>query len=489
MVNVPNDPHGPSPASDLSALSQLAPQLAQTFVSIASDIALVIDDAGVIQNVALGAEPLAEGAQAWVGRAWADTVTGETRRKVELLLTEARAGRVTQRREVNHATDGGHDIPVAYAAVRLGANGPVLAVGRDLRAVSAIQQRFVEAQQAMERDYWRRRQAEARYRMLFQVATDGVLVIDAERHTVLEANRAAAELFHRVSPDWGQQALLAGISSVSRAAVEALFLTARTTGRPGEIRAWLAGDGRSSAPQAADLSATPFSVDGVQQLLVRVRSVDASDEPGAASMRLANFVDRTPDAVAITDAQGRVLMANAAFDALCRDLSGGSAPALAVGHALLSLLGDGQGRLPDVLALAHRQGIVAQRPCVLSVADAPAIEVEVSVAVLAEGDQECLGMTLRRVDQRQASLPVPVRELAPAIGHLASQVGLVSLPELLRETSDLAERHLLEVAVNRSPGDLNQAAALLGIQPNELWVRLRHHGLADDHPQPPGRLN
>ena len=77
----------------------------------------------------------------------------------------------------------------------LGRDGPVLAVGRDLRAVSAIQQRFIDAQQAMERDYWRQRQAEARYRMLFQVATDGVLVVDAEDRlrfrpvTLLRADR------------------------------------------------------------------------------------------------------------------------------------------------------------------------------------------------------------------------------------------------------------------------------------------------------------
>jgi hypothetical protein len=45
-------------APDLGVLAALAPQLAQTFVSIASDIALVIDDTGVIRNVALGDDPL-----------------------------------------------------------------------------------------------------------------------------------------------------------------------------------------------------------------------------------------------------------------------------------------------------------------------------------------------------------------------------------------------------------------------------------------------
>jgi len=476
---VSNAPNRPTDPPDLGVLSELAPQLAQTFVSIASDIALVIDDDGVICNVALGAEPLTGGASHWVGRHWVDTVTGETRRKVEQMLTEARAGRVTQRREVNHHADGGTEIPVAYSAVRLGAKGPVLAVGRDLRSVAAIQQRFVEAQQALERDYWRRRQAEARYRMLFQVATDGVLVIDARSHAVVEANRAAADLFGRVQASWVGQNVLGSISSVSRAAVEELFVTARTSGRAGEIRALLApGEGLAVAPVPADLSATPFSADGSLLLLVRVRVAEVAAEPGAANLRLASFVDRTPDAVVITDSQARVLMANTAFEVLCQDAA--ERPGMPTPHAgqsLLQLLGDARGALPAILAQARHLGIVDQQICTIGCNESARFDVEVSAALLAEGDQECMGLTLRRVDHRQTGLPPQVRQLASAIDRLAAQVGLMPLADLMRETSDLAERHLLEEAIARNPGDLPQAAAMLGIRLEDLWARMRHHRL------------
>ena len=70
---------------DLGALSALAPQLAATFVSVASDVALVIDPGGVITNVALGAEPITSQPGDWVGRHWVDTVTGETRQKIEVI--------------------------------------------------------------------------------------------------------------------------------------------------------------------------------------------------------------------------------------------------------------------------------------------------------------------------------------------------------------------------------------------------------------------
>ena len=92
-----------------------------------------------------------------------------------------------------------------------------------------------------------------------------------------------------------------------------------------------------------------------------------------------------------------------------------------------------------------------------------------------------------------AETPGPAESpLAAAIDRLAAQVGLTTLPELLQETTELAERHLLDAALARTQGDRLQAAQLLGIGVDNLWLRLRHHGL--DQPRgepgsPPRRLN
>ena len=470
-------PKGPAEAPDLGALSALAPQLAQTFVSIASDIALVIDDAGVIRNVArndaLGDDPLAGSSAGWVGRAWSDTVTGETRTKVEQLLSEAQSSGITRRREVNHPTVNGHDIPVAYAAIRLGHKGPVLAVGRDLRSVSAIQQQFIDAQQLMERDYWQRRQAEARYRQLFQVATDAVLVVDAATLEIVDANRAAALLFGRHWTQMIGQPASEGLQGSARAALDELLVTVRTRGRPGEIRTRGMPDA-NGRPLLLDVAATPFRAEGEQLLLVRARAVDA-DVHGAAA-RLAEFVERTPDAVVIADSAGRVLSANPAFGALRQATQPALAQLGAVGQPIGDLLGDPRDQWAAVLAEARRGGLAEMRRVAAGPAAEP-VALEVSIAMLAEGDQECLGLTLRRVDQRLEALPPQVGELAVAIDRLAAQVGLTTLPELLQETADLAERHLLQAALARAQGDRLQAAQLLGIGADNFWLRLRHHGL------------
>ena len=162
---------------------------------IASDVALVIDNDGVIRSVAEGASPLPAACSSWVGQRWVDTASADTRRKVELLLDEIGAIGVSQRREVNHPIVDGDAVPMAWTAIRLGERGPVVAVGRDLRAVAAIQRRFLDAQHEMELDYWQRRHADSRYRTLFQVARDAVLVLDADSFEVIESNEAARSLF------------------------------------------------------------------------------------------------------------------------------------------------------------------------------------------------------------------------------------------------------------------------------------------------------
>ena len=72
--------------------------------------------------------------------------------------------------------------------------GEGVAFGRDLRDSVALQRRLIESQQAMERDYWRYREAETRYRHLFETSPEAVLIIEAATLRIREANPAAHPL-------------------------------------------------------------------------------------------------------------------------------------------------------------------------------------------------------------------------------------------------------------------------------------------------------
>lgn len=455
--------HVPDRAPDLAALSPWASELAQTFVSLDSDIALVIDADGVIRKVAQGRGAPLSSALDWVGRAWVDTVTADTRGKIEKLLAEVTSTGLARRREVNHPSGSGEQVPVAYAAVRLGEGGPVLAAGRDLRAIAAIQQRFVDAQRDMERGYWTARQAESRYRLLFQVATDAVMVVDASSLRILEANRAASQMFDLSLDQLAGRDVLAGFEHHSRGAVEELLTTARTGGRAAELRVRLSGK-----VGAASVAATPFRGAAGMHLLVRVRQGEGPvTHPLDLGRSLARLVDGAREGVVVTDSSGRILAANPAFVDLMRV---GDESALKG-----RLLGERAGLAPadiDALlsavrrhGLAHRAGLALQAP------GAPPVRVDVSAALLTEGDQECVGLMLQ-VTAPGAEAPAIESPLTlPLLTPLAARLGTADLATLLREANALAQQQFIDAALQRSGGDVAAAAALLGITPRSLARR------------------
>jgi len=147
-------------------------------IGAASDITLVMNSDGVILDTAFQSGKLLEAlndSAAWVGQTFEGVVAPDSRAKTASLLQDAMEHGQPRWRHINHGATDGRSIPILYCCVETGGNERMMAFGRDLSAVSALQQRLVNAQQSMERDYARLRDIEERYRLLFQQSSDAVL--------------------------------------------------------------------------------------------------------------------------------------------------------------------------------------------------------------------------------------------------------------------------------------------------------------------------
>ena len=217
----------------------LDPEEAQAAVALvvaAMDVSLVVDRKGVIRELTCGNDDLRDAIDGkWQGRPWADTVTAETRPKIEALLKDAADQAAPRWRQVNHPASQGPDIPISYSAVSVGGSGRIMAIGRDLRPVATLQQRLVNAQQSMEREYAKLRHAETRYRTPFQIASEAVLVVDASSGRVIEANPAAADLLQAPMRRLIGHSLAEHFDDDGRAALESLLAAARVAGRTDEV--------------------------------------------------------------------------------------------------------------------------------------------------------------------------------------------------------------------------------------------------------------
>ncbi len=447
--------------ADLAALASCAPDLAQVFVALSSDIALVISDQGVVLSVAQDPQaPMSVLARGWVGQRWADTVTAGTRRKIEKLLGDVSDTGLARRREVNHANESGGDIPVAYTAMRLGEHGPVLAVGRDLRTVSAIQQRFLSTQQDIERGYWRSRQTETRHRLLLQVATDAVLTVDADTLCILDGNAAATLLLQDGGLPLAGRAAEQQFEAHARPAVRELLWRARATAQPAEIRARLAGSHLS-----VGLMALPLRTAAGNRLLLRARAAEPlSSEALPLEAVLSRLVEGTRDGILVTDMRGQVLGASRGFVRL----ADADDEDQIRGRRLADWLGPAESDVADLLQAVRESGLAQDRPLTLRAQRPEPQALAVTGMLLIEGDQECLGFIVRPTLPAQgAPAGAPLQSTGSAIEALAAALGNAPLPELLRRGEKWLRHHLVQQALARTTSD-DAAARLLGVSASQL---------------------
>ena len=242
--------------------------------------------------------------------------------------------------------------------------------------------------------------------------------------------------------------------------VRELLLSARSSGRPAEIHARLAGDSHAMV-----VSATPFRARAGMRLLVRVRPLGAAGAGDADTRRVQAWrAERLREAVVVTDSGGRVLAANPPFLRWCGPAT---RPRCADAHRRLA--GACRQRRARADGRRARPGIASLQGATLRAGTA-VTGLQVSAALLADGDQACFGFTMRPA--RRA--PAPNRAAAARTTSRRPSPRWPTASAARRwsscwlQSQRLTQRHLAQAALARCDGDEAAAAALLGTTPAEL---------------------
>ncbi|MBX9796841.1 MAG: transcriptional regulator PpsR [Sphingomonas sp.] len=453
---------------DPESLGPLEAQTVARLLGAVGDLAFIIDDRGVIIDFAVSEPQLtAHSLELCVGHPFLDTVTIESRGKVIEMLGEAAMGAPARWRQVTHPTVIG-DLPVRYLIMGLG-GGRLVAIGRDLREAAALQQRLLQAQQSLERDYLRLRQAEARYRLLFDMATEPVLIIDAATRRIREANPAANRVLGAKAGALVDQPVSAIVDADDREAFIAYLGAAEAADDAGVVELRLRG-GRG----VAQLSARLFRQARTALLLVRIATGDEAREAGVTSPWI-DVVERMPDAFVLTDRALNILTANAAFVELAQ------LPSLdrASGARLDQWVGRPGVDVDLIAGQLREHGAVRNVASVLRGNDGGQEEIEISGVAAPHGEGECYGFTIRSVGRRLRDLPPGENQLPRSVEQLTELVGRMSLKEIVRESTDLIERLCIEAALTYTSDNRGSAAEILGVSRQSLYSKLHRHGLGN----------
>jgi len=451
---------------------------ASRLIAAAADVVLVIDAQGVNQDAAFASEELLGLCSSpWMGKSWIQTVTEESRPKVTAMLRDLGAGKGPRWRHINQQAAQGTELPLSYSVIQVpgpaGSNAAnTIAFGRDLRPQAALQQKLVSAQRSMERDYWHLKHVETRYRLLFQVSSEALLILDATTEKLEESNPSAQALFGETLAKSGWS-LAHSLDKRSNTALSEVFSGLRSSGQSAPIDVRLVPSNTE-----VSVSVSLFRQEQSSHFLLRLapkHQLAETSVVAATKQVLTDVMESAPDAFVVTDLSGNVLTANRAFLQLAQV----SNEALVRGESLERWLGRAGVDLSVLISNLRQRDVVRLFATRMRGDYGSTTDVEISAVAVTTGEQRCLGFTIRDVGLRLNNDAKPSRELPRSTGQMTELVGRVPLKDIVRETTDLIEQLCIEAALELTGDNRASAAEMLGLSRQSLYVKLRRVGMGE----------
>ena len=463
-----------------ASLGDLDPSSAALLIGASSDITLVLEPDGTIRDLAIRSEELAaelDDSPNWIGHKLTGAVALDSRPKVAVLLREATTNADSRWRHLNHMTADGRSVPVLYCGVQTGPGGRVVLFGRDLRAMSELQQRLVNVQQSLERDYTRLREVETRYRLLFQMSSEAVLIFDADKGRVTEVNPAATLLLGADAEEIAGKPLDQVFAAEGLPAVRAYLASTRAGGRDPDVQAATAPRGRNGRSLSVMLRASVFRQANATLFLLRLSALAATAPTALPDVKakLLAAVEGAPDGFVVTDEASVILTANAAF----LEMAQLGSESLAIGENLDRWIGQTGVDLDVLVSNLRQRGSVRFFSTVMRGEDGSVVQVEISAVSIRAGGQPSFGYAIRNIGPRVHVAPRAAKQLPRSVEQLTELIGRVALKDLVREATEVIERLSIEAALELTGDNRASAAEMLGLSRQSLYVKLRRYGIGD----------
>ena len=454
------------------AIPLIAPEILGDIITQVSDLAVVISESGEVLSVLVNPiHDFSRRLETWEGKDIRSALAVESVAKFNARLGEYLSDRSEFRPvELNHADLMGRwEFPIRYTFHRIGPDGAILMLGRDLRPIAEMQQQLVKAQMALERDYEAQREFDTRFRVLMESTREAVLFLSLQTGKITEANGAAAAILGKGREDLVGLSFSAEFEMKKRGDLMDALSNQAIADRAVPIKVQSRKTG-----QTLRLKAIMFRAAGDRLLLCRIEAEDeAQAQSDSLHVQLEGLYHNGADAVVFTDGSGLILSANEGF----LDLIDAGHDLNVKGRSLSDYLQRGSVDLKVMTENAARSGRMRLYPTRVSGEFGSPRAVEISITALQAGQQGIFGFVVRdasRIDTvRAAGTPVPEDN----VRSVMELVGSATLKEIVAETTDVVERMCIETAIELTMNNRVAAAEMLGLSRQSLYVKLRKFDL------------
>ena len=436
------------------------------------DVTLLLDLEGVIREATLSRALSDEGVQGWLGKPWRETIADGAGDRVRRIVEDAATSGVSAFRQVTQRFPSGLELPMEYTTVLLGGRAGLLAIGKSLQPVAELQSRLIAAQQALERDHWKMRDVETKYRLLFDASHEPVVLLNAATLRISEANGAALKAIGLGAGSVVGRPILPEVSASDRNTFQSLLQRVREQGKAPGIVIHFGKDQQPWLVRGSLMSPESGAV-----LLLQLSPGWTGHTPAAEpeTISIEDLIERLPDAFVVLDRDGVVRRTNRAF----LDLVEVGAKGSVIGERMTRWLWRAGADLTVLLANVQRHGSIRLFTTTLQGELGSTTEVEISAAGSDDGDPAYVGVLIRDIGRRITGAN-DESGLRAELGAMSERIGKTPLRSLVRDTVGVVERHYVSSALELANNNRTIAAELLGLSRQSLYAKLNRYGLAND---------
>jgi len=460
------------------AIPLIAPEILGDIIAEVSDLGIVISETGAVLSILVNPlHDIFRRLESWEGKDIRSALSVESVPKFEARLAEFLGGRSDMRPvELNHSDQVGRwEFPIRYSFHRIGPDGAILMLGRDLRPVAEMQQQLVKAQMALERDYEAQREFDTRFRVVMESTRDALVFVSVQSGRITEANGIAAVMLGKPREDLAGTSFTAEFEMRKRGDLLSALTTQAVADRavPVKVQSRRSGEALRIVP-------TLFRAAGERLLLCRLEpEADLEEQADSLTVSLGGLYHQGPDAMVFTDENGLILSANEAF----LELIDAAHDINVKGRSIADYLLRGSVDLRVMTENAARSGRMRLYPTKLSGEFGSPRAVEMSVTCIQAGQTTVHGFVIRDASRVETLRPIGAPVTDDNVRSVMELVGSASLKEIVAETTDVVERMCIETAVELTMNNRVAAAEMLGLSRQSLYVKLRKYDLLAKTPE------
>jgi transcriptional regulator PpsR len=453
------------------AIPLIGPDVLGDIIANASDIAVVISDVGQILSVLVNPHHAGFGRlDSWEGRDIREFLTSESVPKLDRQLSEITQGQLNGRPiELNHTSELDWEFPIRYTLHRIGPDGTLLMLGRDLRPIAEMQQQLVRAQMALERDYESQREYDTRFRVLMEATRDAVVFVALGTGRIIEANSAAAALLGATAEELKGLAFAQEFEAKRRGE----FMSNLTASAIAETTAPVELQSRRSRKRLL-LTPSVFRAAGERMLFARLENAEEAEQTSdELTENLQALYQEGVDAIVFTDRDGIIRAANEAF----LNLTDVAHVTMVKGKPLADFLVRGVVDTKVLIENAARTGHMRLYATKLESEFGSQVAVEISATYLNDRSKPAIVFVIRDASRAEAVRKTGGAVTDDGVKSVMELVGSATLKDIVSETTDVVEKMCIETAVELTNNNRVAAAEMLGLSRQSLYVKLRKYGL------------